>query len=167
MYSYRSFGGSGVYSSRIKRVRIVEYHVWTVELPKKGIESTPVPVVSDAPTIIAFSSKVTKGIKRNIVLRKDTITLKKSFWIYRAIWKKFIKSYKNCNHWVMSNLCWQLLGEFIMYYKTHLTGYWFKNILNCWALIRKSVSLNSYGMFQPRGPNFRLSWTNAWKNDSP
>lgn len=27
----------------------------------------------------------------------------------------------------------------------------------------KSASLNSYGMFQPNGPNSRRSWTTAWK----
>lgn len=47
------------------------------------------------------------------------------------------------------------------------TLYSFKNMANCWTLIRRSVSLNSYGLFQPRGPNFLLSWTIPWKKHSP
>ena len=31
----------------------------------------------------------------------------------------------------------------------------------------KSAALNSYGIFQPKGPNFLLSKTKAWKNDRP
>ena len=34
---------------------------------------------------------------------------------------------------------------------------------NCLTEIRRSDSLNSYGMFQPKGPKFLLSWTIAWK----
>ena len=33
----------------------------------------------------------------------------------------------------------------------------------CRTLILRSDSLNSYGIFQPSGPKFLLSWTNAWK----
>ena len=47
------------------------------------------------------------------------------------------------------------------------TSYWFKNMCNCFTEILRSVSLNSYGMFHPRGPNFLLSWTRAWKKHSP
>lgn len=38
---------------------------------------------------------------------------------------------------------------------------------NCLMLIRRSDSLNPYGMFQPSGPNFFLSWTRAWKKQTP
>ena len=38
---------------------------------------------------------------------------------------------------------------------------------NCLMLILKSDSLNSYGIFHPKGPNFLLSWTNAWKKHRP
>ena len=31
----------------------------------------------------------------------------------------------------------------------------------------KSAALNSYGIFHPKGPNFLLSKTNAWKNERP
>jgi hypothetical protein len=41
------------------------------------------------------------------------------------------------------------------------------NMYNCNALMHKSISLNSYGMFHPRGPNVRRSWTTAWKKHSP
>ena len=43
------------------------------------------------------------------------------------------------------------------------SSYWFKKILSCSTLMRRSVSLNSYGLFQPIGPNFLRSWTIAWK----
>ena len=33
--------------------------------------------------------------------------------------------------------------------------------------MRKSVSLNSYAMFQPRGPNLRRSCTSPWKKHNP
>ena len=33
--------------------------------------------------------------------------------------------------------------------------------------MRKSDSLNSYGMFQPSAPNLRRSWMSAWKKASP
>lgn len=48
-----------------------------------------------------------------------------------------------------------------------VTSYWLRKIWSCWTLILKSVSLNSYGIFQPRGPNFLRSWTRAWKKQSP
>ena len=38
---------------------------------------------------------------------------------------------------------------------------------NCRMLIRRSDSLKPYGMFQPRGPNLRRSWTRAWKKHRP
>jgi len=37
----------------------------------------------------------------------------------------------------------------------------------CRTLILRSDSLNSYGMFQPSGPNLRRSCTSAWKKHSP
>mmetsp|Transcript_18459 Transcript_18459/g.55661 ORF Transcript_18459/g.55661 Transcript_18459/m.55661 type:complete len:222 (-) Transcript_18459:1094-1759(-) len=33
--------------------------------------------------------------------------------------------------------------------------------------MRRSDALNSYGMFQPMGPNLRRSWITAWKKASP
>jgi hypothetical protein len=42
-----------------------------------------------------------------------------------------------------------------------------RNLCNWITLMYKSVSLNSYGMFHPRGPNVRRSWTRAWKKHSP
>lgn len=48
-----------------------------------------------------------------------------------------------------------------------ITEYSLRNICNCITLILKSVSLNSYGIFQPKGPNFLLSWTSAWKKHKP
>ena len=48
-----------------------------------------------------------------------------------------------------------------------LTVYWLRNMWSCLTLILKSVSLNSYGIFQPRGPNFLLSCTRAWKKHKP
>ena len=47
------------------------------------------------------------------------------------------------------------------------TSYSLRNILSCLTLIRRSVSLNSYGMFHPRGPKFLLSCTRAWKKHRP
>ena len=38
---------------------------------------------------------------------------------------------------------------------------------SCRTLIRRSVSLNSYGLFQPSGPNFLRSCTFAWKKQRP
>jgi hypothetical protein len=36
-----------------------------------------------------------------------------------------------------------------------------------WPLeMSRSVSLNAYGMFQPRGPNFLLSCAHEWKKES-
>lgn len=46
------------------------------------------------------------------------------------------------------------------------SSYWLRKILSCKTLIRKSVSLNSYWLFQPIGPNFRRSCTMAWKKQS-
>jgi len=37
----------------------------------------------------------------------------------------------------------------------------------CRMLIRRSDSLNSYGMFHPSGPKFRRSCTRAWKKHRP
>lgn len=47
------------------------------------------------------------------------------------------------------------------------TVYWSRKMCSCCTLMRRSVSLNSYGMFQPSGPNFRLSCTSAWKKQRP
>lgn len=47
------------------------------------------------------------------------------------------------------------------------TSYWSRKMCSCCTLMRRSVSLNSYGMFQPSGPNFRLSCTSAWKKHRP
>lgn len=47
------------------------------------------------------------------------------------------------------------------------TSYWLRKMCSCCTLMRRSVSLNSYGMFQPNGPKFRLSCTNAWKKQRP
>jgi len=41
------------------------------------------------------------------------------------------------------------------------------NMCSCNTLMHKSISLNSYGMFHPRGPNAHRSWTTAWKKHSP
>jgi hypothetical protein len=51
-------------------------------------------------------------------------------------------------------------------YLTH-TSHSLSNMCNCNILMHKSISLNSYGMFHPRGPNVRRSWTTAWKKHSP
>ena len=40
-------------------------------------------------------------------------------------------------------------------------------MLICLMLIWKSVSLNSYGIFQPSAPKLRRSCTRAWKKQSP
>lgn len=42
-----------------------------------------------------------------------------------------------------------------------------RNMANCCTEILRSDSLNSYGMFQPIGPYILLSWTKAWKKQSP
>lgn len=42
-----------------------------------------------------------------------------------------------------------------------------RNMANCCTDIRRSDSLNSYGMFHPIGPYILLSWTSAWKKQSP
>lgn len=47
------------------------------------------------------------------------------------------------------------------------TSYWSRKMCSCCTLMRRSVSLNSYGMFQPNGPKFRLSCTSAWKKQRP
>lgn len=47
------------------------------------------------------------------------------------------------------------------------TWYCSRNMCSCCTEIRRSVSLNSYGMFQPKGPNFLLSWVRAWKKHRP
>ena len=47
---------------------------------------------------------------------------------------------------------------------------YFDSSMNCfnWVTdIRKSLSDHSYLIFHPRGPNFLLSWTTAWKKASP
>ena len=38
--------------------------------------------------------------------------------------------------------------------------------LSCCTEMRRSVSEKEYGMFQPKGPNSRLSCTTAWKKQS-
>ncbi len=48
-----------------------------------------------------------------------------------------------------------------------LTSYWSRNIASCCTEILRSVSLNSYGMFHPIGPNVLRSWMTAWKKHSP
>ena len=48
-----------------------------------------------------------------------------------------------------------------------LTSY---SLMNMWSWrteMRRSVSLNSYGMFQPIGPKVRRSWMTAWKKHRP
>lgn len=47
------------------------------------------------------------------------------------------------------------------------TSYWSRKMCSCCTLMRRSVSLNSYGTFQPNGPKFRLSCTSAWKKQRP
>jgi len=47
------------------------------------------------------------------------------------------------------------------------TSYSFRNMASCCTEILRSVSLNSYGIFQPSGPNLHLSWINAWKKHRP
>lgn len=47
-----------------------------------------------------------------------------------------------------------------------LTSYSLRNMYSCVTLIFRSVSLNSYLMFHPMGPNCLLSWTTAWKKHS-
>lgn len=42
-----------------------------------------------------------------------------------------------------------------------------RNMANCCTDILRSDSLNSYGMFHPIGPYILLSWTSAWKKQSP
>lgn len=42
-----------------------------------------------------------------------------------------------------------------------------RNMCSCCTEIRRSVSLNSYGMFHPSGPNFLLSCVRAWKKHRP
>lgn len=51
--------------------------------------------------------------------------------------------------------------------KGSCTSYWLRKMCSCCTLMRRSVSLNSYGMFQPNGPKFRLSCTSAWKKQRP
>ena len=42
----------------------------------------------------------------------------------------------------------------------------FINIFTIRTEISRSLSLNSYALLKPKGPNFRLSCTIAWKNDN-
>ena len=56
----------------------------------------------------------------------------------------------------------------VMYSKaSHGTVLSSQNIFIVFNAHSRSLSLNSYGMFHPKGPNFFLSWITAWKKHIP
>lgn len=61
----------------------------------------------------------------------------------------------------------QQLGDGGQRYSFGYLAFSLRNIANCCTDILRSDSLNSYGMFHPIGPYILLSWTSAWKKQSP
>ena len=73
-----------------------------------------------------------------------------------------------CNLFSYWFVCW-FTFDLIFQCESQSAATWYcsRNMCSCCTEILRSVSLNSYGMFQPKGPNFLLSWIRAWKKHSP
>ena len=133
-------------------------HAPAIEFAQQTKNKSSVPVICYSASIVTFSCQVRQGFQ---------------WWLIVLIYKHLQNKgcFRCIQHqpnreftlilWQEKSLCAFVKTEFPSYVSiSSVNG---TITCNCLTEIRRSDSLNSYGIFQPKGPKFLLSWTIAWK----